>query len=374
MTIAMPPFTAADAAHMGRALELARRGLWTTDPNPRVGCVIARGDEVLGEGWHRRAGGPHAEVEALRQAAGRGRGATAYVTLEPCSHHGRTPPCVDALIGSGLARVVFAVGDPNPRVDGSGAARLEAAGIVVHSGLCEAEARALNAGFFSRMTRGRPFVRLKVGASVDGATSLANGASRWITSPEARADVQRLRARSSAVATGAGTVLADDPRLDVRLDGATRQPLRVLFDGRMRIPAEARVFAPPGEALLLTRAGADAARIEALLARGVRVAEVPAGTDRGVDLQAALARLSAEEINELLVEGGPAISGSFVAAGLVDELVLYVAPSLLGDRARRMVELPLLEDLGARWRFDFRDVRRVGPDLRLTLAPSGRGG
>jgi len=368
------PFTAADAAHMGRALELARRGLWTTDPNPRVGCVIARDGEVLGEGWHRHAGGPHAEVEALRAAVGRTRSATVYVTLEPCSHHGRTPPCVDALIASGVARVVFAVRDPNPRVDGGGAARLEAAGIVVQSGLCEVQAQALNAGFFSRMSRGRPFVRLKLGASLDGATALANGASRWITSPEARADVQRLRARSGAVATGAGTVLADDPRLDVRLDGCTRQPLRVIFDGRLRIPAEARVLLPPGEALLLTRPGADAARVEALRVRGVRVVEAPATAERGVDLPAALSLLAAEEVNELLVEGGPVLSGAFIAAGLVDELVMYLAPALLGDRARHMAELPLLEDLGARWRFEFRDVRRVGPDLRLTLAPCRGGG
>lgn len=367
-------FPAVDAAHMGRALALARRGLWTTDPNPRVGCVIAHGEQVVGEGWHRRAGEPHAEVEALCAAGERARGATAYVTLEPCSHHGRTPPCTDALIAAGVARVVFAAGDPNPRVNGGGAARLEAAGIAVQSGLAAAAARALNAGFFSRMTRGRPHVRVKVGASIDGGTALANGASRWITSPEARADVQRLRARSSAVATGSGTVLADDPRLDVRLEGATRQPLRVVLDARLRIPPQARVFAPPGEALLLTRADADVARLAQLRARGLRVAGIPGGSEGGLDLRATLALLAAEEVNELLVEGGPVITGAFLAAGLVDEFVFYLSPSLLGGGSRRIAELPLLEDLEARWRFTFADVRRVGPDLRLTLVPSEGGG
>jgi diaminohydroxyphosphoribosylaminopyrimidine deaminase/5-amino-6-(5-phosphoribosylamino)uracil reductase len=358
---------------MGRALELARRGLWSTDPNPRVGCVIAHGGEVVGEGWHRRAGDPHAEVEALRAAGVRAQGATAYVTLEPCSHHGRTPPCADALVAARIARVVFAVGDPNPHVNGGGAARLADAGIAVQSGLCETPARVLNAGFFSRMTRGRPYVRVKIGASLDGGTALANGLSRWITSPEARADVQRLRAGSSAVASGSGTVLADDPRLDVRIEGATRQPLRVLFDGGLRIPARARVFSPPGQALVLTRTGADPERIAALRARDVRVAEI-AATEHGLDLQAALALLAAFEVNELLVEGGPRIAGAFIAARLVDELVLYLSPSLLGGGARTLARLPEIADLESRWRFGFREVRHVGPDLRLTLVPPERGG
>ncbi len=364
-------FTPLDAAHMAHALELAERGLWTTDPNPRVGCVLAHGGRVVGAGWHRRAGEPHAEAEALQAAGDRARGATAYVTLEPCSHHGRTPPCADALIAAGVARVVYALADPNPRVNGGGAARLAAAGVAVRSGLCATEARALNIGFLSRMTRGRPHVRLKLGASLDGRTALADGTSRWITSAEARADVQLLRARSSAVGSGAGTVVSDDPRLDVRLEGVERQPLRVVFDARLLTPPSARVFAPPGEALLLTRPGHDSARLDALRAAGARVEIVPAAT-HGLDLDAALRLLATLEVNELLIEAGARFAGACIDAGVVDELVVYLAPSLLGHTARPLAELPMLASLDERWAFEFRDTRRVGPDLRLTLVPVAR--
>lgn len=360
-------FDALDARHMARALRLAAKGLATTDPNPRVGCVIADGERVLGEGFHARAGGPHAEIEALRAAGGPVRGATAYVTLEPCSHHGRTPPCADALVEAGLRRVVFAAGDPNPRVNGNGASRLAAAGIVVEGGLMEAEARALNPGFLSRMLRGRPFVRLKLAATLDGRTGLGPGAGRWITGEAARADVQRLRARSGAILTGIGTVLADDPRLDVRLPGATRQPLRVVLDRRLALPASARLLDPPGEVLVFTAArampGADA-----LAARGARIESLPEG-GRGLDLAAMLARLAALEVNELMVEAGPALAGALLESGLVDEFVLYLAPALLGPEARPLAVLPPLADMRDRLGFDILDSRRVGADLRLTLSP-----
>lgn len=361
-------FDAVDARHMARALGLAARGLATTDPNPRVGCVIASGERVLGEGFHARAGGPHAEVEALRAAGGPVRGATAYVTLEPCSHHGRTPPCADALVAAGIARVVYAVGDPNPRVDGNGAARLRAAGVVVEGGLMAVEARALNPGFLSRMERGRPFVRLKLATSLDGRTALASGESRWITGEAARADVQRLRARSGAVMTGIGTVLADDPRLDVRLPGTPRQPLRVVLDRRLALPPVARILDPPGETLVLTGPGSGAA--EALRARGARVESVPEA-GRGLDLAAVLARLAGLEVNELLVEAGPTLAGALLDAGLVDELVLYVAPVMLGHDARPLALLPPPSDMAGRLGFETRDARRLGADLRLVLTPAG---
>jgi diaminohydroxyphosphoribosylaminopyrimidine deaminase / 5-amino-6-(5-phosphoribosylamino)uracil reductase len=355
-----------DTRHMARALKLAARGLYTTEPNPRVGCVIASGATVLGEGWHERAGGPHAEVRALREAGAAARGATAFVTLEPCSHHGRTPPCVDALLAAGLHRVVFAARDPNPRVNGGGAARLVAAGLEVQGGLLEAGSRALNPGFFSRMERGRPWLRLKLAMSLDGRTALASGESRWITGAAARADVQRLRARAGAILTGSGTVLADDPRLDVRLPGMIRQPLRVLLDTGLVTPLGARLLEPPGEVLVFTAAASAAAA--AMAARGVRVENVPRAS-AGLDLAAVMARLAALEVNELHVECGPRLAGSLLASGLVDELVTYVAPALLGPSARPLVDLPPLRDLGQRLEFRINDVRRIGPDLRLELRP-----
>jgi diaminohydroxyphosphoribosylaminopyrimidine deaminase/5-amino-6-(5-phosphoribosylamino)uracil reductase len=356
---------------MARALRLAARGLHTTDPNPRVGCVVAVGDEVVGEGFHERAGGPHAEVVALAAAGARARGATAYVTLEPCSHHGRTPPCADALAAAGVARVVYAAGDPDPRVNGGGAARLRDAGIEVASGVLERSARDLNAGFFSRIERGRPWVRLKLACSLDGRTALAGGESRWITSDAARADVQRLRARAAAILTGVGTVLADDPRLDVRLDGATRQPLRVILDPRLETPATARILRPPGEALVLA---CEAGRPDAgpLQAAGARVETLP-GASAALDLEAALARLAALEINEVHAECGATLAGALLAAGLVDELVVYLAPVLLGEESRPLALLGPIASMHERLRLEIVSERRVGPDLRLVLRPAAAG-
>jgi diaminohydroxyphosphoribosylaminopyrimidine deaminase/5-amino-6-(5-phosphoribosylamino)uracil reductase len=356
-----------DAGHMARALELARRGLWSTDPNPRVGCVIADGDRVIGEGWHERAGGPHAEIMALAAAGPAARGATAYVTLEPCCHHGRTPPCADALIAAGIGRVVYAARDPNPRVDGGGLARLSAAGIAVQGGVLERESRDLNPGFIARMTRGRPWVTVKLAASLDGGTALPGGASRWITGEAAREDVQRLRARSSAVLTGSGTVLSDDPRLDVRLPGASRQPLRVVLDSKLRTPPTARILSPPGEALILCTAE-DPARGAALRAAGAEVATVATAAG-GVDLTAALALLAARQVNELLVECGAGLAGALLAEGLVDELLLYLAPTLLGRGARPLADLEAPASMAERLEFSIVDRQDVGEDLLLRLRP-----
>ncbi len=358
-----------DTRHMTRALELAGRGLWTTDPNPRVGCVIADGEHVIAEGWHDRPGGPHAEAVALGLAGVAARGATAYVTLEPCCHHGRTPPCADALITAGLRRVCYAIRDPNPRVSGGGAARLAAAGIEVTSGQLAAEARSLNAGFLSRMERGRPWVRVKLAASLDGRTALADGQSRWITGETARADVQRLRARSSAVMTGSATVIADDPRLDLRLPEATRQPLRVVLDTRLRISPTARIVAPPGRLLVLT-ASNDTARRSALEVAGAVVERIPAGPG-GLDLAAVMQHLAGLEVNELQVEGGSTLAGALLSAGWVDEMVLYIAPTLLGADARPLASLPRIASMAERMELSISDLCRVGRDLRITLHPAG---
>ncbi len=360
-------FSALDARHMARALKLAARGLATTDPNPRVGCVIAAGERVLGEGFHVRAGEPHAEVHALAAAGDAALGATAYVTLEPCAHHGRTPPCADALVAAGLARVVYALRDPNPEVNGGGAARLAAAGIAVESGLLEASARALNPGFLSRLERGRPWVRLKLAASLDGRTALASGDSRWISAEDARSDVQRLRARASAILTGVETVLADDPRLDVRLPGHERQPLRVVLDSRLRTPARARLLAPPGRTLVF--AATRTARAAALEAAGAEIELVPAGPG-GLDLAAVLGCLARRQVNELQVECGATLAGRLIEAKLVDELVLYVAPVLLGTDARPLAVINALARMDDRLAFGMVSTRRVGRDLRITLAPA----
>lgn len=358
-----------DARHMARALKLAARGLYGSDPNPRVGCVIAEGERVLAEGWHAKAGGPHAEALALAAAGTQARGATAYVTLEPCCHHGRTPPCADALIEAGVRRVVYAARDPNPRVNGGGAARLAEAGIEVQGGLLEHTARELNIGFMSRMERGRPWVRLKLGASLDGRTALAGGASRWITGAAARADVQRLRARASAILTGVGTILADDPRLDVRLPGVERQPLRVVLDSQLQTPVQAQILKPPGRALLLTSSAGtrDAA---ALTDAGISMQKV-APVAGGLNLAEVLRHLAGIEVNELQVECGARLAGGLLAARLVDELVLYVAPVLLGEGARPLAALGPLSSMADRYQMEFTDVRRVGADLKLTLRPAG---
>jgi diaminohydroxyphosphoribosylaminopyrimidine deaminase/5-amino-6-(5-phosphoribosylamino)uracil reductase len=364
---------AADAAHMERALELAARGLDTTDPNPRVGCVLVHGGQVVGEGWHERSGEAHAEVRALAAAGAAARGATAYVTLEPCAGAGRTPPCVGALLAAGVARVVYAAADANPRMRG-GAQQLREAGIDVHAGLLEARARALNPGFHSRQERGRPWVRVKLGMSLDGRTALADGASRWITGPEARADGQRWRARSSVVLTGVGTITADDPALNVRIDGSTRQPLRVVLDSRLRTPPGSRVFTREGQALVLaTAAGMDAARRAALERANARIEVLAADAAGQVSLDAVLARLAALEANEVWVEAGATLAGSFLRQGLADELVVYVAPSLLGPQSRPMALLPGLASLEDRVRLEFIDVERIGADLRIIARPVAAG-
>lgn len=361
-------FTATDHQHMAHALRLAERGLFTTQPNPRVGCVITHGDEVVGSGWHQRAGEPHAEVFALREAGARARGATAYVTLEPCAHHGRTPPCADALIAAGVARVVIAAEDPFPQVAGRGIAKLRDAGIAVDTGLLRDQARELNIGFFSRIERGRPFVRVKLAMSLDGRTALANGDSKWITGEAARADVQRWRARSSAILTGSGTVRADNPRLTVRLPAgvASVPPLRVVLDRQLRTPIGSHVLDGAAPTLLLH--GAQAAVTDGRHA-GVECVEV---TERGnaLDLHAVLALLAERGCSEVHVEAGPTLCGALFADDLVDELLLYVAPVLLGDRARPLLALPSLDSMAERWRLDVVEQRQVGADWRLRLRPS----
>ena len=347
---------------MARALALARRGLYTTDPNPRVGCVVVRDEKVVGEGFHERAGQPHAEVIALRAAGDRARGATVYLTLEPCCHHGKTPPCTDALIGAGVARVVAAMSDPNPRVAGKGFAALTQAQITSESGLMQPDAEALNPGFLRRMQQGRPFVRVKLAASLDGRTALANGESKWITGEPARADVQQWRARSSAMLTGIGTVLADDPSLNVRAFEIGRQPLRVVLDSQLRMSPKAKMLALPGTTLVVT-ASNDAARAAALRQAG---AEVQVLADKGrVDLAALMRMLAAREANEILVEAGATLSGALLEAGLVDELVLYQAPYLLGDAGRGLFRLANLTQMAARPALEIKDMRAIGQDWRL---------
>ena len=367
-----------DHACMARALQLARKGLYSTHPNPRVGCVIARDGQIVGEGWHVRAGEPHAEGHALRQAGEQARGATAYVTLEPCSHHGRTPPCADALVAAGVARVVVAMQDPNPEVAGNGLARLRQAGIEVQTGVLEAGARALNAGFIKRMEQGLPFVRVKLAMSLDGRTAMASGESQWITGPAARAAVQRLRARASVVLTGADTVLADDARLTVRpeelgLDGEltalamTRPPLRVLVDGRLRVPLDAPFF-QAGATLVATCAAATAR--DRYLEAGHELLAVP-GSSGHVDLHKLLAELAGRGANEVLVEAGPRLAGAFAREGLVDEYQLFVAAKFLGSSARPLLELPLARMAEAQ-ALKIVEMRAVGDDWRIIAVPEQR--
>jgi diaminohydroxyphosphoribosylaminopyrimidine deaminase/5-amino-6-(5-phosphoribosylamino)uracil reductase len=355
-------FSAADHAHMARALELAARGLFTTAPNPRVGCVVVRDGEVVGEGWHRRAGEPHAEVHAVRAAGERARGATVYVSLEPCSHHGRTPPCAEALVAAGVRRVVAAAEDPNPRVSGSGLARLRAAGIDTACGLLDQEARELNIGFVSRHTRGRPWLRVKTAASLDGRTALANGTSQWITSSAARQDGHRWRARSCAVMIGIGTLKADDPRLTVREVETTRQPVRIVIDRDLELPLSARVL--EGGNVLVAAAREDAAKLRLIRQAGGEVLVLPDHTGK-VDLARLMQELANREMNEILVESGNRLNGALLRAGLVDELVMYFAPQLLGDLARGMYALGELTALEQRVDLQVREVERIGPDLRV---------
>ncbi|WP_325985284.1 bifunctional diaminohydroxyphosphoribosylaminopyrimidine deaminase/5-amino-6-(5-phosphoribosylamino)uracil reductase RibD [Pseudomonas sp. W17] len=362
-----------DAHYMARALELARKGRYSTHPNPRVGCVIVRDGQVVGEGWHVRAGEPHAEVHALRAAGELARGATAYVTLEPCSHHGRTPPCADALVNAGVARVVAAMQDPNPEVAGRGLQRLAQAGIDTHGGVLEGEARAINKGFLKRMEHGLPYVRVKLAMSLDGRTAMASGESQWITGPAARSAVQRLRAESSVVLTGADTVLADDARLTVRaaelsLDAEqtalamSRPPLRVLIDGRLRVPLDAPFF-KAGPALVAT-----CAAVEEQYANGPECLIVP-GPDGQVDLRRLLLELAARGVNEVLVEAGPRLAGAFAQQGLVDEYQIFVAGKFLGSSARPLLDWPLAQMSQAPL-LKIIEMRAVGDDWRVTAIPA----
>ncbi|HJR11307.1 MAG TPA: bifunctional diaminohydroxyphosphoribosylaminopyrimidine deaminase/5-amino-6-(5-phosphoribosylamino)uracil reductase RibD [Rhodanobacteraceae bacterium] len=406
-----PDFSATDYALMARALRLAERGVFTTQPNPRVGCVIAHGEEIVGEGWHKRAGEPHAEAFALRAAGERARGAAVYVTLEPCSHHGRTPPCADALIEAGVARVAVASEDPNPKVAGEGLRRLREAGIAVESGLMRDAARELNRGFFARFERGRAWVRVKLAMSLDGRTALANGESKWITGEAARADVQRWRARSSVILTGAGTARADDPQLTVRLpslfppssgrgypEGAGEGPTRLAFEsdasaapppatplpageGRnfvppLRVVLDARLDALPPHAHLLDGDAptlvlhAPGARPKDDRYRHVELAGVTVDSKNRIDLASVLRLLSGRGVNELQVEAGPTLCGTLFEQGLADELLLYVAPALLGDSARPLLHLPELAAMSERQDWRVIDRRMLGQDQRLLLRPA----
>jgi diaminohydroxyphosphoribosylaminopyrimidine deaminase/5-amino-6-(5-phosphoribosylamino)uracil reductase len=361
-----------DSGFMSRALELAERGLYTTDPNPRVGCVLVRGGDVIGEGWHTRTGEAHAEVNAIDAAGGRAAGATAYVSLEPCHHRGRTGPCTEALVKAGVQRVVAAMADPDPRTAGQGLDALRAAGMAVDCGLLEDQARALNVGFVSRHTRGRPYVRIKMAASLDGRTAMASGESKWITGAAARRDVQRLRARSSAIVTGSGTLLADDPALTVRAaelgeDVAFQQPLRVVLDRRLRTPPDAALLSQPGSTLIATRSDPRDGR-QALMDKGAEILSLEDGDGELATLMAALA---GRGINEVLVEAGATLGGALLGAQLVDEIVLYLAPVLLGDAARGLFHLPHIQTLTQGLALNVIDITPLGNDWRITALPRG---
>jgi diaminohydroxyphosphoribosylaminopyrimidine deaminase/5-amino-6-(5-phosphoribosylamino)uracil reductase len=359
-------FSAVDHAHMARALRLAERGAYTTRPNPMVGCVLALGEEVVGEGFHVRQGEPHAEVHALAAAGARARGATAYVSLEPCAHHGSTPPCADALIAAGVTRVVAACRDPFPQVDGRGLDGLRAAGIVAEAGLMEAAARELNRGFFSRIERDRPWLRVKLAMSLDGRTALPDGESKWITSEAARLDAHRWRARAGALLTASGTVLADDPLLTVRLGDETpvAVPLRVVLDVGLATPVRARVLDDSAPTLFFH---APDVKLSSVFRQRDRVAV--AERDGRLDLDAVLRELARRGINEVQLEAGATLAGALMQAGLVDELLLYVAPVLLGEQGRPLLAGIAPQSMAQRLGLRVVDTRQVGPDLRLLLRP-----
>lgn len=361
----MTEFTRADCGHMARAIELARRGRYSARPNPVVGCVIVRDKQVVGEGWHQRSGDAHAEINALEAAGNSAAGATVYVTLEPCAHHGKTPPCADALVSAGVGKVVVAMQDPNESVAGRGLDTLRAGGIQVETGLMAASAAAINQGFVSRMTRARPFVRLKIAASIDGAIAMNNGDSQWITGAPARDDVQRLRAGSGAVMTGIGTVLADDPSLNVRgheLAAGGLQPLRVVLDSQLRMPLAATMLALPGTTLVCFAGDNDP---DHLLAAGADV--FCTGQDHAqVDVVAVLSELARREINDVLVEAGPELAGHLLEQRLIDELVIYQSPHIMGSETQRMFATPTLQQLSDRLQLDIFDTRRIGADTRIS--------
>jgi diaminohydroxyphosphoribosylaminopyrimidine deaminase/5-amino-6-(5-phosphoribosylamino)uracil reductase len=359
---------------MAQAIRLAHKGWYTTRPNPRVGCVLVRDGQVVGKGAHLKAGEPHAEVHALREAGDLAQGADAYVTLEPCSHQGRTPPCADALIQTGVKRVFAGMKDPNPLVAGRGLARLEAAGVEVSSGLLEDQARALNPGFIKRMQTGMPWVVAKQAASLDGRTAMASGESQWITGPEARADVQKLRAASCAVITGVDSLLVDNSRLTVREPCFTQlygfnQPLRVILDSQLRTPPEAEIFQQPGSTLVITQQASIKKRDQqrdALQQAGAEVLSVPA-TVTGLDLSAVLLLLAERNCNQVMLEAGARLTGAFMQQQLLDELWLYLTPRFLGSAARGLLDLPGLESLSEAPQLQVTDVRAVGQDWRFQL-------
>ena len=353
-----------DSFYMAKALQLAKLGRFSTDPNPRVGCVLVKDGVIIAEGFHVKAGQAHAEVVALNNADN-AHGATAYVTLDPCSHQGKTPPCCDALISAGVTRVVAAMQDPNPLVSGRGLEKLKAAGLEVLCGVLEADARLLNRGFIKRMTEQRPFVRSKLAMSLDGRTALASGESKWISSDAARADVHQIRAESSAILTGINTVLADDPALTARIDGAVEQPIRVVLDSNLNMPLTAKMAQLAGRSLILT-CSSDEAKRQALQAVGFEVYTLAAKNGQ-LDLQAVLSFLAQQHINELLVEAGSILNGALLADDLVDEWIIYMAPCVLGDQGRGLFAMPNLQSMADKKSLYFQDVRSIGPDLKLTL-------
>ncbi len=354
-------FSPADHEFMGQALALAERGLYTTTPNPRVGCIVVKDGAVVGTGWHEKAGMPHAEVIALQAAGGRARGATLYLNLEPCSHHGRTPPCVDAIIAAGVRRIVAAIQDPNPKVAGTGFAKLRAAGIAVEHGLKEDAARELNIGFIARMTRGRPWVRMKIAASLDGRTALANGKSQWITGEVARQDGHRWRARACAILTGFGTVRDDDPQLNVRGVDTPRQPLKIVVDSKFETSPSARLL--EGKTLVVGAVN-DEKKIAVLKAAGAEAVIIPNAGGK-VELFKLMQELARRELNEIHVEAGTKLNGSLLQVGVVDELLVYLAPSVIGDSGRGMFSLPELTELSQARGLKIREVERIGGDIRI---------
>jgi diaminohydroxyphosphoribosylaminopyrimidine deaminase/5-amino-6-(5-phosphoribosylamino)uracil reductase len=373
----MSAFAPFDERMMRRAIELALLGRYSNHPNPRVGCVLTQGERIVGEGWHRKWGEAHAEARALAAAGDGARGSTAYVTLEPHCYHGRTPPCTDALIRAGVRRVVCGALDPNPKVSGAGVKQLVASGIAVDTGLLEAEVRELNLGFEKRMTGGLPRVTVKIAMSLDGRVALANGVSKWITGEPARSDVQYLRAAASAVLTGIETVIADDPRLNVRdpsIELLGRQPMRIVLDTRLRIAPAARILSAPGHTVVFT-AAEQVAQAKAVQQAGAEVVGAALDSDGHVDLQNVLAELGRRECNDVLVEAGPTLAGRFLHLGLADELIVYVAPIILGPEARAMALLPPLERIEDVLRYSLHGMQRIGEDVKLTLRPStGRSG
>ncbi|MGD0958369.1 MAG: bifunctional diaminohydroxyphosphoribosylaminopyrimidine deaminase/5-amino-6-(5-phosphoribosylamino)uracil reductase RibD [Methylomonas sp.] len=355
-----------DAAYMARALQLAKRGLYTTDPNPHVGCVLVRDERIIAEGWTQRAGLAHAEADALNKA-GNARGATAYVTLEPCNHHGRTPPCTDALITAGIGRVVAAMQDPNPLVSGQGLAKLRDAGIEVVCGVLEQEAKTLNRGFFKRMTTGLPWIRSKLAASLDGRTAMASGESQWITSPQARHDVQRYRAASSAILTGIGTVLRDDPKLNARVDFDVVQPVKVVLDSHLRMPPTAKMLQDASEVWIMTCSN-DEPKLRRLEAAGCKIQLVDSDGDCRTALLKVFKLLAEQQINTIWIEAGATLNGSLLQTGMVDEWLIYLAPCVMGDQGLGMFHLPALQLMADKIPLQLRSIRKLGPDLRLTYS------